>query len=156
MKLMFNLDKKRKESILIIVLITFLLFATISLIILNINLPKKTVKENPSNHNQINTAQTENSIPNPLIDKAEIERVEKYYNTGDNEDQKPVKTNIQYQFELSPDLKKKKTALPYAYAASTCNIDTAPSDISAYILKANWTTFEALKVANTFGISSEQ
>ncbi len=92
---------------------------------------------------------------NPLISNYEIKRVEEAYKKKFEKAGKPLpaKKNYNFQYELSPLLKEKNSSfIQSSFAASSCNLETAPKTLNIYTLKFHLFEKEARVIAKKFGL----
>ncbi len=93
---------------------------------------------------------------NPLINSHDVDGVKQDYARQLQKQGKTAPVQPKFDYQLAPELNNKESFLSIrsAFAASTCSIDSAPSTIPVYTLKAHWTAKEASDVAKEFNITA--
>lgn len=154
-----NFIYKNKKIILIIGVGILILLLLISLTVILTKKPATdsgSVQTGKTAGDQNNTEiQTGN---NPLIDSQSLKKVEDSYQKKFKKQGVPAPTKPKYkfQYELDPALKDKQVMNfnQSVYAVTNCNLTTAPTTVSVYELKNEWTDKEAQEVAKVFDIDS--
>lgn len=108
---------------------------------------------------QINREATEIDKQNLLINQSEIEQAERDYNSKVGKSSTVIKQKPSFTFEVAPSLKKAVSPTPAPQrkvlaAATTCNIDSAPSTVYVYDLKSHWVVEDAAALAKEYGVES--
>jgi len=149
--------KKNKKIALITGIGVLILLLLISLTIVLTKKPSTGLDQTGKTAGDQNNTeiQTEN---NPLIDSQSLKKVEESYQKKFEKKGLPLPTKPKYKFdyELDPALKDKQVMNfnQSVYAVTNCNLATAPTTVSVYELKNEWTDKEAQEVAKEFDIDS--
>lgn len=138
---------------LVLLLLTFLLVRSSQ------QSPRKAIQQITPSATQVNRQATELEKQNLLINRAELDQAERDFNSKIGKSSTVLKKKSGFTFQLSPSLKKATTPTPVDQqrvlaAATTCNIDTAPSTIYVYDLKSHWAVNEATNLAKEYGVDS--
>lgn len=96
------------------------------------------------------------STANPLINSRDVDQVQQNYDNQLEKKGLPTPVQPKFDYQLAPELQKKQSLLSVqsALAATTCGIDSAPSSVPVFTLKAHWTPKEAGDTAKEFSISA--
>lgn len=120
---------------------------------------RKTIQQITPSVAQEDRVATEEDKQNLLINREELDQAERDFNAKIGKSSTVLKKKPSLKFELAPSLKKAVTPTPAGLqrvlaAATTCNIDTAPSTIYVYDLKSHWAAHEASSLAKEYGVDS--
>ena len=151
-----NLEKKKKiliglAAFILVLFILILLFPSRTS---QVNNASNSTNNAPGGAGNFNNSDASLFVNQESMDKARESADKQYEKEG-----KPTPTLVQTKFEyiVDPALRRKKSFFPFSqvYAASSCDLDSAPAVVPIYILKTDWGIQAAKKVANSFGISGE-
>lgn len=155
-------NKSKMVLIIIGIAIAILLFFISTLFLRETKNNPGALPVNPSpfpSQNAVNPSQAVNRNFNPLINNAEVERVEnslrkKMEEAGITISPKPV---YKFHYKLDPALKNKSSfrIVKPALAANTCNITSAPAVLPIYSLKDHLTVIDAREVAALYDIKDD-
>lgn len=152
-----NFVNKNKKIILIIGVGILILLLLIGLTIILTKKPSTGSDQTEKTTGDQNNTEIQTGN-NPLIDSQSLKKVEDSYQKKFEKQGMPAPTKPKYkfQYELDPALKDKQVMNfnQSVYAVTNCNLTTAPTTVSVYELKNEWTDKEAQDVAKVFNIDS--